>query len=52
MTLRWLERLAIVIASLALSIVLIVLLSGYFAAHDQGTIGAAHGAARAHLSHR
>jgi hypothetical protein len=41
-TLRWIERIAIVLASLALAIVLIVLLSGYFTAHDQGTIAPAH----------
>jgi hypothetical protein len=41
-TLRWLERIAIALAALALAIVLIVALSGYFTAHDQGTIAATH----------
>jgi len=35
---RWLERGAVALASLALSILLIVLASGYFTAHDRATI--------------
>jgi hypothetical protein len=46
--LRWLERLAILIASLALSVGLIILLSGFFAGRDQaGVSGAATGPGQA-----
>jgi hypothetical protein len=45
---RWLERLAILLASLALSIGLIVLLSGFFANRDQaGVSGAGTGPGQA-----
>lgn len=45
---RWLERLAILIASLALSVGLIILLSGFFAGRDQaGVSGAATGPGQA-----
>lgn len=45
---RWLERLVILIASLALSVGLIVLLSGFFAGRDQaGVSGAAIGPGQA-----
>lgn len=38
MRLVWLERLAIAVASLALAVVLIALLSGYFAGHDAAAV--------------
>jgi hypothetical protein len=45
---RWLERLAILLASLALSVGLIILLSGFFAGRDQaGVSGAAPGPGQA-----
>lgn len=45
---RWLERLAILVASLALSVGLIVLLSGFFAGRDQaGVSGGATGPGQA-----
>jgi Protein of unknown function (DUF3105) len=45
---RWLERLAILIAALALSVGLIILLSGFFAGRDQaGVSGAATGPGQA-----
>jgi Protein of unknown function (DUF3105) len=45
---RWLERLAILLASLALSIGLIILLSGFFAGRDQaGVSGAGTGPGQA-----
>lgn len=39
MSFAWVERIAITVASLALSIVLIALLSGYFSSHDAASIG-------------
>jgi hypothetical protein len=36
--LAWLERLAIAVASLALALVLIALMSGYFAGHDAAAV--------------
>jgi hypothetical protein len=45
---RWLERLAILLASLALSVGLIIALSGFFAGRDQaGVSGAASGPGQA-----
>lgn len=45
---RWLERLAILIAALALSVGLIILVSGFFAGRDQaGVSGAAPGPGQA-----
>jgi hypothetical protein len=45
---RWLERLAILLASLALSVGLIILLSGFFAGRDQaGVSGAGTGPGQA-----
>jgi hypothetical protein len=51
---RWLERLAILIASLALSVGLIILLSGFFAGRDQAGVsgtGTGPGQAFADLGH-
>jgi hypothetical protein len=51
---RWLERLAILLASLALSVGLIILLSGFFAGRDQAGVsgaGTGPGQAFADLGH-
>jgi len=51
---RWLERLAILVASLALSVGLIILLSGFFAGRDQAGVsgpGTGPGQAFADLGH-
>jgi hypothetical protein len=51
---RWIERLAILLASLALSIGLIILLSGFFAGRDQAGVsgaGTGPGQAFADLGH-
>jgi hypothetical protein len=39
---RWLERIAILLVSLALAVGLIALLSGYFVEHDQAGVTTSH----------